>query len=148
MYNHYDELARFNRKFHQLNYPCLPPSLRDHDIIEEMENAAAGLISTSKSRSKSMYESGHLTSNDKKVKSMCMSSTRLQKIKQQNLKDQILQKINEGSTPEIEKIIAIIAKSLIENGTDYETVQLALEDCHIVLHSDPKTLEFEIEINF
>lgn len=148
MINHYDELARFNRKFHQLNYPCPPPSLRDHDIIEEMVNAQNGLTSTySKSKSKSIYESGHFASSDKKVKSMCLTSSRLQKIKQKNLKDQILQKINEGSNPEVERIIAIIAKSLIENGIDFQTVQLALEDVHIRFIADTKSSEFEIEIN-
>ncbi|OHS94292.1 hypothetical protein TRFO_39499 [Tritrichomonas foetus] len=144
MINHYDELSRVNRKFHDLNYPIPPPSMRERDIIKDMK---ASTFQQSLLKSSTNKSSSHLMSTDKKVKSMYMTSSRLMKVKQKNLKDQIISKAKEGSVPETEKIIAVIAKTLIENGIDFETVQLALENVLVKVFVDKKTSEFEIEIN-
>ena len=144
MHNHYDELSRVNRKFHNLNYPLPPPSMRDRNIIEDMTSLQSTRLNASTNTTRS---SSHMTSTDKKVMSMYMTSSRLMKVKQRNLKEQILKKAREGSVPEREKIIAVIARTLIENGIDYETVQLALENVQVKIFVDKKTSEFEIELN-
>lgn len=148
MINHYDELARYNRKFHNLNYPCPPPSMKEmENPTDFVPKPTSTSIIASKSRLNGT-QSSYLASSSKAMRSIYMSSTRMQNIKTQmsNLKDQLLIRAQKGSIPDQDQIYAILIHHLLQNGVDFDTIRLALEDSQIVITADPKTSEFVIEL--
>lgn len=133
---HYNEFARLNRRFHDLNYPC--PKCSKPSTLEEKQNAATASTfrsasSKSKSRSKSKYMSSYLSQKEQPMKT---------------LKDQILEKAASGEFPEAEKFIAAVMRSLYENGIDPETVQYAFQNVALRFNVNESSSEFEICLYF
>ncbi|KAH0792438.1 hypothetical protein GPJ56_003615 [Histomonas meleagridis] len=133
MIKHYDELARLNRKHHDLNYP-LPANARTYG--------------KTKKRTKPSYLTSRLlNSSDRNTKSPYTSTTTVRQPPQVRLKDHILKKAMSGSFPEKEKIIALVAKSLASHGMEKESILLALADVQLNPVINQETSEIEIILN-
>ncbi|OHS93531.1 hypothetical protein TRFO_11740 [Tritrichomonas foetus] len=130
---HYDEFARFNRKFHELNYPCPPPPKHDDTLPGTQSLAASSRYKSMSSRSKS---------KSKYMSSYTMQQQQNQPIK--TLKSQILEKASSGDFPEVEKIVAAIIRSLIQNGADPDQIQYAFQNIALKFVVNEETSEFEI----
>lgn len=133
MIHHYDELTRINRKMYDLNYPCPPPAPKEVDT---------NLHATQS------FHSSRFNSNDPKMRSKYMSSYRMkQKESAITLKKQIIKKASKGDYPDQNKIIAAVARTLLQSGCDQETVQYALQNVAVRYIVNKETAEIVISLH-
>lgn len=129
--SHYNDLARMNRKMHDLNWPCPHP---------KPKKSSKDMMATEVTVDKSL----HLNSTDTRFKSKYVSS-RLQQTKpQKTLKGQILEKASKGSFADPDKIVVAIVRSLLQAGCDPETVEQAMQNAAIRFVVNKETSELEI----
>lgn len=130
---HYNELARSNRKFHDLNYPCPQPSNRgfDETYNDDYKNYHKSTMSKSRSRSRS------------RSKSKSMSSY-LEKQEPKSLKNLLIQKIKLGNAPDQQKIIDAVYRSLLNKGLDHTVIEDALRNAAVRYVVNEESSKIEI----
>ena len=131
---HYNELARIDRKIHDLNYPCPPPK---QNLISNLNGTLQGTLSLKDS----FYQS-----SDQRYKSKYCSHLK-KEVKRYTLRDQIIEKFQQ-EFDDYEKIEAIIVKSLRRNGISEENINTACQNLIAACDVDKDTSEITITLKF
>ena len=132
---HYNELARIDRKIHDLNYPCPPPS--STNVVSNLNGTLQGTLSLKDS----FYQS-----SDQRYKSKYFSHLK-KEVKGYTLRDHIIEKFQQ-EFDDYEKIEAIIVKSLRKNGVSEENINIACQNLVAACDVNKEASEITITLKF
>ena len=142
--DHYGELARFNRRLHDLNYPNVPPSIRTKQKPKTSETQPERVASRGGSlhHSQSLKSACHIDSN------LQRQASRRAEVQLITLRDQIFEKCKQNHFADQDRITAVIIRKLLQSGIDAETIQSVFETMsyRVIIHED--TSEIEICMDF
>lgn len=127
---HYDQLARNNRRYYDLNYPHPPKTAR------------ASTDGCFPGKQKYFY-----SRSSKTMKSQYLSALKANNKPEVDLVDEILETAKDVDYPSTEKIITSIIRALMDSGLDKETIQQGLQDATVKYELDPITRSINIYVN-
>jgi hypothetical protein len=134
---HENECTRFNRRRHNLNFPCPAPKPPAPD-----ESTAIGTPSAT--------ISSQLTSTERRRRGYKSSYRRQQQIEERRttLQQQLLERASKGEFANKERVTFEVIKALRRAGCDMATIQLALENVTVQFSVDMATSELHIDLQF
>jgi hypothetical protein len=134
---HENELTRFNRRRHNLNFPCCAPKAVAADESTPLGTPSATI-------------SSQMTSTERRRHGYKSSYRRQQQIAERRttLQQQLLERASKGEFANKERITLEVIRALQRAGCDMATIQLALENVTFKFSVDLAASELRIDLQF